>query len=177
MMIGYVCDKCGKMDGITNEGYPEQVNRLRMHIEKGWYISKNLSYCRDCLPSELAPRDSKHPKQTMFNCLKGCHEQIVFLDEPYDPFYEYVLYELCKCCKHHEYEYESDGSRWAVCRVDGDGHNLYSGHTSGGPVRGRLCPYWGYDDGFKKYNPGKDPETDIADGTFEPPYNEIYDWD
>ena len=182
---GYICEKCGAKEGIPDYGYAEPVNRLVMHIEKGWFITNEKSLCKNCIPEELSVKDGKHPVRIKFNSCTAKHDRTAY-PEMYDPYYgSRVLHELCDNCQHLFIESDEDGSRYKLCRADGGGkwlfaHNLYSGHTCGGAVIGRCCHYFKSDQGYdgRSYCPsGRDPAKEYAEGRFEEPYDNIYDWD
>lgn len=178
--IGYICEKCGTKDWIPDYGYAEPVNKLIMHIEKGWFITDGKCLCKNCIPAELSVKDGVHPVRKTFNPCTAKHDRIAY-SEMYDPYYNHiVLHKLCDNCQHISIELETDGSRYQVCRADDYGHNLYSGHTCGGAVTGRCCHYFKSDQGYdgRSYCPsGRDPKKEYAEGRFEEPYDEIYDWD
>lgn len=184
-LIGYICEKCGTKEGIPDYGYEEPVNRLIMHIEKGWFITNKKCLCKNCIPEELSVNDRMHPVRINFNACTAEHERTAY-PEMYDPYYSHsVLHELCDNCQHLSIELEVDGSTYKTCRAGDDGrglfaHNLYSGHTCGGAVTGRCCHYFKSDQGYdgRSYCPsGRDPKKECEECRFEEPYDEIYDWD
>ena len=181
-MIGYLCDVCGKKDGIKDGGFPEYVNRLIMHIEKGWYIDGKC-YCPDCIPPNLRLRENRKPIRTVFKSDLYAHVEIPYEDERYDPYFESPnLGDLCRVCRWHHWESEVDGTYFETCRSCEKmlwGHNLYDGHFYGSAVKGRLCHYFTYvcSNGSEYCPSGRDAWDELERNESEPPYNQLYDYD
>lgn len=183
-LVGYICDVCGEKDGIQDRNYPESVNRLIMHIERGWYIEPGMCYCPDCIPQNLRIRENRKPIRTVFKSDLYAHVEERYEDERYDPYFQSPnLGDICRACKWHHWESEVDGTYFETCK-SGDkkhwGHNLYDGHFYGSAVKGRLCHYFTFatPDNRVVYNPsGRDPWDELDRGIYEPPYNQEYDYD
>lgn len=137
----YTCSVCGRTHTVQFPGtdVPEIVFDLKAHLE-GWTRYMGTTYCPEHTPKGLeidkARTVYRYDTWTNWpNCVK------TDLGIPYDPWFtSHTNYQLCSVCEHHGFDYEDDGSSWDVCA----GANLYEGHVTHPPCRGRLCPYWSH---------------------------------
>ncbi len=161
----YVCDVCGREKKCRPTGV-ELIDDLKLHIESGWVALNDKVYCTDCIPENLRPDPERKVLRFVDDWPNTISKEC---PETYDPYYPRVHRKLCRLCDNHRLNYEDDGSSWELCRD----HNLYEGHFYGKAVDGRLCPYF-----TNELLPiGRDMDADIEAGTFEPPYNKLYDGD
>lgn len=163
---------------------------LQVYVKYGWTCYDRSWYCKDCRLEIISVNHSEHPHYSDDYDSWGhrkpedCKSHY-FTDEPYDYYADHLQHNLCKICRYMRCEYEEDGSSWMTCIVDEIGkeywkyggplgHNLYSGHSYGAAIGGRICPYFSTHDNSWI---GRDPVEDKKNGTFHVPYNEFYDGD
>lgn len=180
MKLKCSCPNCGEeLDLPIERDWPFVAIMIRAYIDHDWTFNDHW-YCPDHKPLKFTICENKHPHYSDYRDYWENRPPENRLsrdfDEKYDPYADRIQMQgMCSQCDFCQINFEDDGSTWRTCTVEGDryyGHNLWSGHFYGGPIMGRICPYF-----TCPGHHGRDPEKDRINGIFHVPFNECYDGD